>query len=89
VINAAECEPYITCDDLLMRERAGRRRRRRIEIMLHIVARRVPDRHRGQQARGRSRACVRPWQFAEREPAEVVVVPTVYPSGGEKQLIRC
>ncbi|NCC27007.1 MAG: electron transport complex subunit RsxC, partial [Gammaproteobacteria bacterium] len=23
IINGAECEPYITCDDLLMRERAG------------------------------------------------------------------
>jgi len=23
VLNGAECEPYITCDDLLMRERAG------------------------------------------------------------------
>ena len=22
IINAAECEPYITCDDMLMRERA-------------------------------------------------------------------
>ena len=23
IINGAECEPFITCDDLLMRERAG------------------------------------------------------------------
>ena len=23
VLNGAECEPYITCDDLLMRERPG------------------------------------------------------------------
>lgn len=36
LINGAECEPYITCDDLLMREKAeeivaG------VQVMLHIV----------------------------------------------------
>ncbi len=87
ILNAAECEPYITCDDLLMRERpeeviAGAR------IMRHALnARRVvigiednkPEAYaalRGALAR------------LKRDDIELVQVPTRYPTGGEKQLIR-
>lgn len=87
VINAAECEPYITCDDLLMREQPddvldG------IAILRHIVgAKRVligiednkpeaAEQLRGAMARHAA------------EPIELRVVPTKYPSGGEKQLIH-
>ncbi len=85
ILNAAECEPYITCDDRLMREQAaevleGAR------ILRHIV--------------GASRILVgiednKPQAIAALREAlgdaddriEIRVVPTKYPSGGEKQLI--
>lgn len=88
LINGAECEPYITCDDMLMRERAdgildG------IEIMLFAL---------------RATRCIlavednKPEAIAslryalsnrsDQPQTEIVVVPTRYPTGGEKQLIQ-
>jgi len=85
VINGAECEPWITCDDLLMRERAdgiagG------IRILRHIVSAErvlVGIEDNKPQAIAAMRAAV-----AGIAGAEVVAVPTRYPAGGEKQLIR-
>jgi len=87
VINAAECEPYITCDDVLMLERApdiidG------IEIIRHIVGARecligIED-NKPEAAEALRQAIVR----SADSDIQVVVVPTLYPSGGEKQLIR-
>ncbi|MCG6942723.1 MAG: electron transport complex subunit RsxC [Thiohalocapsa sp.] len=88
VINGAECEPYITCDDLLMRERAadivdG------IRVMLHILGTKrclvgIED--------NKPEAIVAMRQAARQgDPAgriSVVEIPTLYPSGGEKQLIK-
>jgi Na+-translocating ferredoxin:NAD+ oxidoreductase subunit C len=87
VINGAECEPYITCDDRLMRERAadivdG------IRIMLHILGTGrclVGIEDNKPEAIAAMRAA------AQRDPTgriEVVQIPTLYPSGGEKQLIK-
>ncbi|MCB1775166.1 MAG: electron transport complex subunit RsxC [Gammaproteobacteria bacterium] len=87
VINAAECEPYITCDDRLMREQApdvidG------IAILMHLVGAReclIGIEDNKPEAADALRA-----EIARREAREirVVVVPSVYPSGGEKQLIK-
>ncbi len=87
VLNGAECEPYITCDDMLMRERAdeivaGAR------IMRHALqARRcvlgVED-NKPEAIAALGEALER---LSERE-IEVVPVPTRYPTGGEKQLIK-
>jgi electron transport complex protein RnfC len=83
ILNGVECEPYITCDDRLMRERpedvvAGGC------IVRHAVqARRclmVVEDNKPEAAQALRRAA--------RDGVEVVEVPTVYPSGGEKQLIR-
>ena len=88
IINGAECEPYITCDDLLMRERAadivdG------IRIMLHILGTQrclvgIED--------NKPEAIASMRQAAQQgDPAgriSVVEIPTLYPSGGEKQLIK-
>ncbi|NEX17119.1 MAG: electron transport complex subunit RsxC [Halochromatium sp.] len=88
VINGAECEPYITCDDLLMRERAadivdG------VRVMLHLVqAKRaligVED-NKPEAATALNSAIA---EAGVGDRVEVVVIPTLYPSGGEKQLIR-
>ncbi len=85
IINGAECEPWITCDDLLMRERAEGIVRG-IAILRHIVA---ADRvlvgieDNKPQAIAAMRGAA-----AQASGIEVVPVPTRYPAGGEKQLIR-
>jgi len=87
VINAAECEPYISCDDLLMREHAADLLDG-IAIIRHLVGAGecligIED-NKPEAAEALRRA------IADRDdsPGEVVVVPTRYPSGGEKQLIQ-
>lgn len=84
IINGLECEPYITCDDRLLRERAA-------EVLegARILA------HAAQ-----ARSCVLAVKddmiaaMAALDAAgaggdvEIVAVPALYPAGGEKQLIR-
>ncbi|WP_210396060.1 electron transport complex subunit RsxC [Motiliproteus sediminis] len=86
IINGVECEPYITADDMLMRERAdeiigG------IEIAAHLltpthVLMGIED-NKPEAARAMTEAARR-----SRIDIEVVVVPTKYPSGGERQLVK-
>jgi len=84
IINGAECEPYITCDDRLMREYpqdiiAG------AQILMHIL--------------GGAQRCIiavednKPQAYqallaATQAHIEIVQVPTLYPTGGERQLIK-
>ncbi len=86
VINGAECEPFITCDDLLMRERAEEvvrgiaifRDLLRPQKVLIGIEDNKPE------AAEAMRAAIK----AIGENFEVVQVPTLYPAGGAKQLIR-
>ncbi len=86
IINGAECEPFITCDDLLMRERAD-------EVVRGIAVFRdllqpkkvlIGIEDNKPEAIAAMRAAV----DAQKEPFSVVAVPTLYPAGGAKQLIR-
>ncbi|MEM9758708.1 MAG: electron transport complex subunit RsxC [Pseudomonadota bacterium] len=85
IINGTECEPYITADDVLMRERAAQIIEG-IEILAHIA---TPEEiligieDNKPEAIAAMRAAV-----GGRERMDVVVFPTKYPSGGEKQLIE-
>jgi electron transport complex protein RnfC len=87
IINGAECEPWITCDDRLMRERAemvlaG------AAIMRHITGARrilVGIEDNKPLAVESMKAAVE--KLGERA-IDVIAVPTRYPAGGEKQLIR-
>jgi len=86
ILNGAECEPYITCDDMLMRERAIGIVRG-MEIMRDLLGAQacligVEDNK--PQAAAALRAAIDATGF----PAKVAVVPTRYPSGGAKQLIK-
>ncbi|NVK38845.1 MAG: electron transport complex subunit RsxC [Gammaproteobacteria bacterium] len=89
IINAAECEPYITADDMLMREHANA-----VIKGIEIIERIVKPKH-----------CLigvednKPQAIAALNEAlknftdntfniQVVAIPTKYPSGGEKQLIE-
>ncbi len=84
VINAAECEPYITCDDMLMRERAA-------EIVQGIAI--------AQHLLGATKVLIgiednKPEAIAAMQHAvanttmQVVVVPTLYPSGDARRLVH-
>ncbi|NOT14890.1 MAG: electron transport complex subunit RsxC [Methylotenera sp.] len=84
IINAAECEPYITCDDMLMREHAD-------EIVQGIVI--------AQHLLGAQRSIIgiednKPQAIVAMQAATagkhitIVIVPTQYPSGDARQLIR-
>jgi H+/Na+-translocating ferredoxin:NAD+ oxidoreductase subunit C len=84
VINAAECEPYITCDDMLMRERNE-------QIVLGIQV--------AQRLLGATNAIVgiednKPEAIVAMQVAtantdiQIKVVPTLYPSGDARRLIK-
>jgi len=86
VINGAECEPYITCDDLLMRERAEEVVRG-IGIFRDLLQPKkvlIGIEDNKPEAAAAMRAAV----DALNEPFLVIQVPTLYPAGGAKQLIR-
>ena len=83
ILNAVECEPYITADDLLMQEKAhdiitG------LLIMAQILK---PENILVGIEDNKPEAIHAMTQAAQNTPVEIVVVPTKYPSGGEKQLI--
>ncbi|UCV24141.1 electron transport complex subunit RsxC [Ferribacterium limneticum] len=86
VINGAECEPFITCDDLLMRERAE-------EVVRGIgVFRDLLQPKKVligiEDNKPEAAAAMRLAVQTLGETFEVVQVPTLYPAGGAKQLIR-
>ena len=86
VINGAECEPFITCDDLLMRERAE-------EVIRGVgIFRDLLQPKRVligiEDNKPEAIAALRGDVSQLGEPFEVVAVPTRYPAGGAKQLIR-
>jgi len=85
VINGTECEPYITADDMLMREHAeeivaG------VEILAHLLDQ--PERVLIGIEDNKPEAIAAMKKAARGTRFHVVVFPTKYPSGGEKQLIQ-
>ncbi|MEJ2359850.1 MAG: electron transport complex subunit RsxC [Gammaproteobacteria bacterium] len=87
IINGAECEPYITCDAMLMAERP-----REILDGLLIMRHALNARQCLIGIEDNKPDAIRALQDAltpeESQFIEVVTVPTRYPAGGEKQLIR-
>lgn len=84
ILNAVECEPFITADDRLMRERAEEIVQG-LQIIAHLIEPReilvgIED--------NKPQAIAAMQHAASGSQVEIVVVPTKYPSGGEKQLIR-
>ncbi len=88
ILNGAECEPHITCDDMLMRERpeeiiAG------MLIMRHALQARecvigVED-NKPQAIEALNLALL---DLKAQNQIRVITIPTRYPAGGEKQLIQ-
>lgn len=84
ILNGAECEPYITADDMSMRERAD-------EIVdgLKIMAWLLrPERCVVAIEDNKPEAVAAMVKATDGTQIEVAVIPTKYPSGGEKQLIH-
>ncbi|GGO83171.1 electron transport complex subunit C [Marinobacterium nitratireducens] len=86
IINAAECEPYITADDMLMRERAED-----IVAGIEVIAHLLEPSHILIGTEDNKPQAVRALEKALKGcklNIDIRVVPTKYPSGGEKQLIK-
>jgi len=88
VLNGAECEPYITCDDMLMREHAGRIVQG-ASIVMHLLRVReclIGIEDNKPQAIEAMRLAVAESNIGRS--TQVCTIPTLYPSGGEEQLIQ-
>lgn len=85
ILNGTECEPYITADDILMRERAEQIIAG-AEILRHLVAPSERTVIGVEDNKPEGIAALR--KAAEGTGIQVAVFPTKYPSGGEKQLIE-
>ena len=84
IINGTECEPYITADDVLMREKAAQLMVG-IDIVVHMLQPKqvliaIEDN------KPEALAAVR--QALDTRSYHVIALPTIYPSGGERQLIQ-
>ena len=87
IINAVECEPYITCDDMLMRHYAAEvvRGIGYLQRILQPKTTLIGIEDNKPEANAALASAV---DQCGMENTEIVVVPTIYPSGGEKQLIQ-
>ncbi|EPL3705181.1 electron transport complex subunit RsxC [Morganella morganii] len=85
IINAAECEPYITADDRLMQEHAGEILIG-IRILMHLLE---PEQVLIgiEDNKPEAIAALRDATAGEKQ-VFVRVIPTKYPSGGAKQLTK-
>jgi len=88
ILNGSECEPYISCDEMLMRERPGDIVEGGLILARALGAGRVViaiEDQMGAVDKSLTRA------LAEHDPDDIcriVEVTTIYPEGGEKQLIQ-
>ncbi|OED40382.1 electron transport complex subunit RsxC [Endozoicomonas sp. (ex Bugula neritina AB1)] len=84
ILNGTECEPYITADDMLMREYAAEVIAG-ADILRHVLKASecligVED--------NKPEAIAALQKAAINKDIEIIAFPTIYPSGGEKQLIQ-
>ncbi|WP_320837918.1 electron transport complex subunit RsxC [Zhongshania sp.] len=85
ILNGTECEPYITADDILMRERAAEIIAG-AEILRHLIK---PSKETLIGVEDNKPEGIAALQKAAKGTGiEIVPFPTKYPSGGEKQLIQ-
>ena len=85
ILNGAECEPYITCDDMLMRERpheiidGAKIMRHALNATQVIIAieENKPEAIAALQALA-----------SEHDWLQIQAIPVIYPTGGERQLIK-
>ncbi|SHF15095.1 electron transport complex protein RnfC [Modicisalibacter ilicicola DSM 19980] len=90
ILNAAECEPYITADDLALRHYSadileGARLFARLTGAKRVVIGIEDNKPEAIEALNQA---LRHESSAEDVPFELKILPTRYPSGGEKQLVQ-
>ncbi len=86
ILNGGECEPWITCDDVLMRTRADEILQG-AAVMKHLLGSTeilVGIEDNKPEAIAAMQAAAQKVDFA----VEVVAMPTIYPGGGAKQMIQ-
>jgi electron transport complex protein RnfC len=88
IINGAECEPWISCDEMLMREHPER-----VVLGARILARAAGARRILLAIEDQMGAVMTALKeavnaVAEGDVVEVVRIPTIYPEGGDRQLIQ-
>ena len=84
IMNGGECEPYLTCDDRIMRERA-------VEIVegILLIARAVDAKKILVGIEDNKPEAIEAMQAAAQGTAvKVVKMPSMYPMGSEKQIIQ-
>ncbi|NNF96840.1 MAG: electron transport complex subunit RsxC, partial [Halobacteria archaeon] len=87
ILNGAECEPYITCDAMLMQEHP-----RRIIDGLLVMKHALRAKHCIIAIEDNKKIAhtmlVNALHEHESEFIDIVQIPTLYPTGGEKQLVK-
>jgi len=88
IVNAMECEPYITCDDRLLREQPERVLQGALIAARATAANNIIFAIEDNKAEAIASlsTCIK--KFSPAIPVSIVVAPTKYPSGGEKQTIE-
>jgi Na+-translocating ferredoxin:NAD+ oxidoreductase subunit C len=86
IINGVECEPYLSCDDMLMRSHPhkvveGSRILRHITGAKSCIIAIEDHMH-------EAHAALRKALLDVSDSIELAVVPSIYPAGGERQLIQ-
>lgn len=84
ILNGAECEPYITADDMTMREHATEVVNG-LKVMAWILR---PSRCVVGIEDNKPEAIAAMREAIQGTQIEIAVIPTKYPSGGEKQLVQ-
>ncbi|MEW6120247.1 MAG: electron transport complex subunit RsxC [Pseudomonadota bacterium] len=86
ILNGGECEPWITCDDVLMRHHADEILQG-AAIMQHLLG--CTEILVGIEANKPEAIAAMETAVAKLDfPVEVVAVPSIYPGGGAKQMIE-
>jgi electron transport complex protein RnfC len=83
IINGGECEPYLTCDDRLMRERAAA-----IVEGIALIGHAAGARRMLVGIEDDKPEAIAAMRAAAAGTVEVVAVPAMYPMGSEKQMIK-
>ncbi len=86
IINGSECEPYISCDSMLMRERPDD-----VVSGVAMLQRLCDARNVMIAIEDNKPEAIAAMEIAARKHGggfQIVTLPTVYPSGGAKQLIK-
>lgn len=87
IVNGAECEPYISCDDMLMRENAAEIVAGALLLADVLAAPRciiAIERDKPQAIEAIEEAA----KAVDDPRLKLAEVPTIYPAGGERQLIE-